>query len=175
MTSILVKNFTSPLPYASTEDERFIENRRVLKWIEDWEEEVSGRVDLNASERNKLIFSDKLLFDLKSMIIGFEQICLISFQLNPGCIIKSMFVNSDLVENIFCQVRGGNGQNSNPTYCQYGPTINTILLGQACSTSKSNTGKTSSFSFLSQKGSSIETEVFYNFGTSYLAKILTLN
>jgi len=101
MTSILVKNFTSPLPYASTEDERFIENRRVLKWIEDWEVEVSGRVDLNASERNKLIFSDKLLFDLKSMIIGFEQICLISFQLNPGCTIKSMFVNSDLVENIF--------------------------------------------------------------------------
>ena len=93
MTSILVKNFTSPLPYASTEDERFIENRRVLNWIEDWEIEVSGRVDLNASDRNKLIFSDKLLFDLKSMIIGFEQICRISFQLNPGCIIKSMFVN----------------------------------------------------------------------------------
>lgn len=93
MTSILVKNFTSSLPYASTEDERFIENRRVLKWLEDWEVEVSGRVDLNASERNKLIFSDKLLFDLKSMIIGFEQICHISFQLNPGCIVKSMFVN----------------------------------------------------------------------------------
>ena len=151
MTSILVKNFTSPLPYASTEDERFIENRRVLNWIEDWEIEVSGRVDLNASDRNKLIFSDKLLFDLKSMIIGFEQICSISFQLNPGCIIKSMFVNSDLVENIFCQVRGGNGQNNNPTYSQDGPTINSILLGQTCSTSKSNTGKTSSFSFSKPK------------------------
>ena len=29
----------------------------------------------------------------RKMIIGFEQICSISFQLNPGCIIKSMFVN----------------------------------------------------------------------------------
>ena len=153
MTSILLKNFTSPLPYASTEDERFTENRKVLNWIEDWEVEVSGRVDLNASDRNKLIFSVKLLFDLKSMIVGFEQICTISFQLNPGFIIKSIFVNSDLVENIFCQIRGGNGQNNNPTYCQYGPTINSILLRQtcACSTSKSITGKTSSFSFSNPK------------------------
>ena len=151
MTSILVKNFTSPLPYTSIKDARFVENRRVLNWIEDWEVEVSGRVDLNASDRNKLIFSDKLLFDLKSMIIGFQQICSISFELNPGSIIKSMFVNSDLVENIFCQVRGGNGQNSNPTYCQYGPTINSILLVQTCSTSKSNAGKTSSFSFSKPK------------------------
>lgn len=151
MTSIEVKNFTSPLPYASTEDDRFFENRRVLNWIEDWEVEISGRVDLNASDRNKLIFSDKLLFDLKSMIIGFEQICNISFHLNPGCISKSMYVNSDLVENIFCQVRGGNGQNNNPTYCQYGPTINSILLGQTCSTSKCNTVKNSSFSFSKPK------------------------
>ena len=70
MNSILLKTFTSPLPYASTEDERFTENRKVLNWIEDWEVEVSGRVDLNASDRNKLIFSVKLLFDLKSMIIA---------------------------------------------------------------------------------------------------------
>ena len=150
MTSILLKLYC-PLPYASTEDERFTENRKVLNWIEDWEVEVSGRVDLNASDRNKLIFSVKLLFDLKSMIIGFEQICTISFQLNPGFIIKSIFVNSDLVENIFCQIRGGNGQNNNSTYCQYGPTINSILFGQTCSTSKSITGKTSSFSFSNPK------------------------
>ena len=56
MTSVLVKKFISPLPYASFEDERFIESRRVLNWIEDWDVEVSGRVDQNASDGNKLIF-----------------------------------------------------------------------------------------------------------------------
>ena len=150
-----MKNFTSPLPFTSLDDEHFIQNKAVLTWMENWEDEVRQKEDLTTSETNKLLFSDRLQFDLKSMIIGFEQICSISFELNPGCVIKSMFFNSDLVENIFCEIRGGNGQNSNPTYCQYGPSMNSILLGQTTSTTKSNTGKTSTFSFSRPKKASI--------------------
>ena len=33
-TSTLVKNFTRPLPYTSLEDERFMQNKEVLRWLE---------------------------------------------------------------------------------------------------------------------------------------------
>ena len=146
-----------------------------MNWIEDWEVEVSGRVDLNASDRNKLIFSVKLLFDLKSMIIGFEQICNISFQLNPGCIIKSVFVNSDLVENIFCQIREAMGKITTlPTVNMDRPSTAFFWDRHALLPSLSLV-KLQAFHFLSQKGSSIETELRLRhiiFGNSFGRKFV---
>ena len=51
------------------------------------------------------------------------------------------------MENVFCQQRGRNGQNDNPTYVQYGPSINSILLGQTTTTKKGNTGKVDNYAF----------------------------
>lgn len=128
-------------------DGRLEENDRCLQWLQDWQEEVKQRTDISKSERNKLFLSEKTMFDVASCIIGFKHLCKISFQAHPGCNVSAHRVNSDLVENVFCQQRGSNGQNDNPTYAQYGPTMNSILLGQTTTSKKSNTGNVESYSF----------------------------
>lgn len=50
-------------------------------------------------------------------------------------------LNSDVIENIFCQQRTLlNGANTNPTYLGYCYSMNSVILGQATISRKSNTG-----------------------------------
>ena len=86
------------------------------------------------------------------MIIGFREVCRIAFARVPGSTISPSRTNSDLVKNIFCQERDHNGKNSNPTYAQYGPTMNSIILGQTTTTNCSNTGSVENLTFF-KKGS----------------------
>lgn len=59
--------------------------------------------------------------------------------LGKGNSITPAFFNSDLIENHFCQQRGVcNGQNTNPTIKQYGPSNNAIILGQCTVSAKRN-------------------------------------
>ena len=145
--SILVKNFNSHQPYTSMEDARFSESKKALEWIQNWQAEVLLQNHLSATERNKLFISTKTMFDISSTVLGFEEICRHTFQRHPGCCIYAYRMNSNLVENVFCKQRGRNGQNDNPTYSQYGPTMNGILLGQTSVAKKSNTGSIESLSF----------------------------
>jgi hypothetical protein len=77
--------------------------------------------------------------DVNSSISGFTSLCKLHVKngnsLNPG------FMNSDLVENFFCQQRGiRNGLNTNPTLAQYGPSNNAIILSQNSVSNKGNSG-----------------------------------
>lgn len=147
VTSTMVKNFTSGQPYTSIAYSRFDENEKCLGWLRKWRTQVSERNDLVSVERNKLFISTKTMFDISSTMIGFRELCKITFKKHPGCSIAVNRTNSNIVENVFCQQRGLNGQNDNPNYVQYGSTMNSILLGQASLTKKSNTGSVDSLSF----------------------------
>jgi hypothetical protein len=58
-------------------------------------------------------------------------------------IIPSM-INSDIVENHFCQQRSTfNGANSNPTALQYRSNLNSIIISQNLVSQKANAGKSS--------------------------------
>lgn len=140
-TSVLINNFNSHQAYTSMEDARFSENRNALEWIQNWQAMVSSQQHIRATERNKLFISVKTMFDISSTVLGFEAICRRTFQRHTGCCIYAYRMNSNLVENVFYQQRGRNGQNDNPTYSQYGPTMNSILLGQTSVTKKSNTSR----------------------------------
>ena len=170
-----MKNFTSTLPYTSLEDERFMQNKEVLRWSV----RKLGRGGALKNGPNQLrekqiafirqasiwseINDDWFRTDMQYFIWTESWLSMSVLSMSgcqclsmSGCLAVrslSMFLNSDLLENSFCQARGGNGQNSNPTYSQYGPTMNSILLGQTSSTTKSNTGETSSFSFSRPKKS----------------------
>ena len=111
---------------------------------------------LSKAERGKRLLSEKLRFDMSSMIIGFYEVCNIAFTRFPGSTISPSRTNSDLVENIFCQQRGRNGQNTNPTYSQYGPTMNGIILGQTTTTSRGNTGSVENLTFFKGKNLKIK-------------------
>ena len=99
-------------------DPRFYENDQVLEWLKAWRTSVSNRLDLKASDRNKLFLSDKTMSDVSSTIVGFREFCKQAFKNHPGCSVAAHRINNNIVENVFCQQRGLNGQNYNPTYGQ---------------------------------------------------------
>ena len=147
MTSKVANIFSDRRPVSSLDDHRLATNQQVLDYLNRWEKDAEAHSELRKSERAKRLLSDKLRFDLSSMIIGFHLVCKTAFERFPGSTISPFRTNSDLVENIFCQERGHNGQNSNPTYAQYGPTMNSIVLGQTTTTTSSNTGSVENLSF----------------------------
>ena len=147
MTSKIVNIFDDRRPVSSLDDHRLATNHEVLDYLNRWEKDAEAHTELSKAERAKRLLSDKLRFDLSSMIIGFREVCRIAFEHFPGSTMSPFRTNSDLVENIFCQERGHNGQNSNPTYAQYGPTMNSIVLGQTTTTTSSNTGSVENLCF----------------------------
>ena len=70
-----------------------------------------GKKSDECPEDNKT-FCSTTIYDIKSMIIGFKQLCELPIQGNK--------INTDVVENIFSQVRARNGQNDNPRLAEYG-------------------------------------------------------
>ena len=108
------------------DDSRFLENQSVLQWFTDWEHEVSSNDELSAPEKGRRLLSTKTRFDLKSMILGFQQYCFIILRLFPGAYIYSYHTSQDGLEQFFGQQRAQQGQNNNPTENQYG------MLTQHC-------------------------------------------
>ena len=152
MTSKLIDTFADTRPISSLGDHRLAMNHEILeyfqKWeMEKWEMDAESHQELSKADRARCLLSQKLRFDISSMIIGFQEVCKIALICFPGSTISPFRTNSDLVENVFCQERGNNGQNSNSTYAQYGPTMNSILLGQTTTTSCSNTGSLENLTF----------------------------
>ena len=57
------------------------------------------------------------------------------------CPIKPGFINSDIVDNFFCQQRGiHHGLSTNPSVSQYGPAVNSIIHGQKTVSRKPSAG-----------------------------------
>jgi len=128
-------------------DHRLALNQEIYTWLKKCEYDAASQQHLRKPEQAKRMMSAKLRFDLSSMLLGFNALCMITLARHPGGSIFPFRANSNIVENVFCQQRGHNGQNSNPTYSQYGPTMNSILLGQSTSTSRSNTGNVEALPF----------------------------
>ena len=75
--------------------------------------------------------------DVQSSIIGFLELCNYVIESHPGTSIVPAMVNSDAIENNFCQHRGKfNGLNTNPTALQYRRNINGVILGQSAISKK---------------------------------------
>ena len=99
-----------------------------------------------------MLFSVKTISDLYSMLYGFEAMCKLAFQeFKCSSYLLAWKFNTNLVENIFCQQRSYHGQNDNPRYSQYSSGMNSILLGQRSSTTKSNTANVESLPFYRPK------------------------
>jgi hypothetical protein len=84
-------------------DHHFDEIEMSLKWFQTWEEEVKLIEGMRATDRNKLFISNKTMFDVSSSVIGFTEFCKYSFQHHSCCNVYAHRLNSNIVENIFCQ------------------------------------------------------------------------
>ena len=77
--------------------------------------------------------------DIDSAIYGFIDI--VSVALSLGTALIPGYFNSDLIENLSCQMRClQNGANQNPTMSQIGPRVNSNLITGSIISMKGNTG-----------------------------------
>ena len=139
-TSVLVSVFRDQRPITEITDQRLENLVTVLQWFKTWESSV--KEDTRIKNKEKALISHQTRQDIASCINGFREYCShrLSGKFSANSINASRF-NSDVVENLFSQQRGlHNGCNTNPSYLEYSRTINTIILGQASVSAKSNTG-----------------------------------
>lgn len=115
----------------SVQDKRLVDMQKCLHFFKKWESQC---------QESKNFISDKLWFDLQSLILGFTA--MVSHKLSKfhEAIIRPAIVNQDACENHFSQLRGANAQNENPTYLLAQGTQNAVIFGQSIISKKSNTG-----------------------------------
>ena len=130
----MVELFSDKHAVFHVKDNRILKLQRALQYFRNWKLNVIT---------SKEFLSDKTWFDLQSMILGFISLVKSKLTRFPGSCIKPAIVNQDVVENHFCQLRGANGQNDNPTYQMVQGTQNSIIFGQTTISRKCNTGTTS--------------------------------
>ncbi|CAB3996459.1 Hypothetical predicted protein, partial [Paramuricea clavata] len=132
-TSVMVELFSDKYAIFHVKDNRILKLQRALQYFHNWK--------LNAIT-SKEFLSYKSWFDLQSMILGFISLVKSKLARFPGSCIKPAIVNQDVVQNHFCQLRGANGQNDNPTYQMVQGTQNSVIFGQTTISKKCNTGTT---------------------------------
>lgn len=112
----------------SLDDERLRDLQHVLAWFQEWREGIQKE-----SSPNSCLMSYQCMGDIESCIIGFLELCSVLLgRIDLDILITPALINSDIVENIFCQQRSTyNGANSNPNALQYQQTLNGVILGQS--------------------------------------------
>ncbi len=125
---------SSRRPIEHSFDEKISKCKEFMEYLREWKK--------NAAE-SKHFLSDQLWFDLRSMTYGLEQMVKIKVSRFPNAVIKPVIINQDVLENIFCQVRGFNAQNDHPNYALYMSTINTVNITQSSVSKKGNTSDSS--------------------------------
>ncbi|CAH1269079.1 HMCN1 [Branchiostoma lanceolatum] len=106
------------------DDPRLMRLDAALHWFLDWKQDVMDSVNLTSKERNKSYISEKLHFDLCSMVFGFKSYIHTMTSQFPGMGLVAGHTNQDALENMFGCIRASNGSNTNPTVLQYGPSVN---------------------------------------------------
>ena len=117
----MVELFSNKHAIYDVNDARLKDLETALRFFSDWKEQVT---------KGNQFFSEKLWFDLQSMIHGFTSIVKTKLLQFPGSTIKPAIANQDVVENHFSQLRSANGQSDNPIYQAVHGTQNSIIFGQ---------------------------------------------
>ncbi|KAK3086240.1 hypothetical protein FSP39_015651 [Pinctada imbricata] len=135
-TSEMVDIFMDSRPIISQCDQRLNKLQTILTFFHAWE---------NDPRLNKCnLITRETREDIDAALMGFLSLC--KRCVSEGHSLTPAYMNSDLVENHFCQQRGiCNGLNTNPTVQQYGPRNNAIILGQTTLSGKCNTGGKATF------------------------------
>ena len=134
----------SSLQTSRTLDLLLIANREVSTWFRNRESQAS-----TCGISKKRLFSSECREDIFSCIWGFGSFAMDQLTSYPNMSIYPSRINSDPVENHFCQKRRVyNGNMTNPIYATYQKSNNSIILGQTSVSKKSNAGeKTGAISF----------------------------
>jgi hypothetical protein len=139
-TALLISIFHDKRPITSMEDLRLNQLQDIYKWFCDWETKAKKPDNNNTS---KPLPSWECMEDVKSLLLGFHEVCRIHLENFPNSSIFPNRFNSDIVENHFNQERGvHNGNLTNPNYSSYCNTVGSIIMSQSVKSKgrKSNAG-----------------------------------
>ena len=109
--------------YRNTDDPRLAENEACLDFFRQWHSELQSNSSLSPKDRKRHFISDKLFFDLHSMVKGFQKYCENMLMKFPQAGVEAAWVNQDKSENLFGFIRSANGQNEMPNVLEYGELI----------------------------------------------------
>lgn len=108
--------------------------QKVLEFFHAWEEQHKS-----PQSTKKHLITRETRQDIDSSLYGFMELVRIASTLKVALV--PGYINSDTIENYFCQQRGlRNGFNQNPTLLQIGPATNANLITGSVISSKSNSG-----------------------------------
>ena len=138
-TSKLVAIMNDNRHVVSLTDGRLQALREVSEWFSTWQKEEKEK---KISSKNlSTLMSNETMEDIQFCCTSLLEI--IKRRVAAGEILLPSRMNSDVVENFFCQQRAKHhGACNNPTYLQYSKGVNTILLSSRSkgSAKKSNAG-----------------------------------
>ena len=105
-----------------------------LTFFHDWQKQFKCPKD-----QQKHLITKETRQDIDACIYGFVNLLKVAQKLQISLI--PGYINSDLIENWFCQHRGlRNGFNQNPTLCQIAGATNSNIITRSVVSSKGNTG-----------------------------------
>jgi len=126
-TSILASLFTDSRPIKEMSDSRL----KSLSECFNWEKQ-------QISDKNKRYKLMETREDLDFIYYGFMSLVEMCINEIKTEVVPSR-INSDIIENIFCQQRSlHHGATTNPNYNEYKTGVNIIILGQTTTSKKAN-------------------------------------
>lgn len=135
-TSILVSLFTDSRPIKEMSDSRLKLLSECFNWFKAWEKQQISDDDKN--KRYKSLMTMETREDLDFMYYGFMSLVEMCINEIKTEVVPSR-INSDIIENIFCQQRSlYHGATTNPNYNEYRTGVNSIILGQTTTSKKAN-------------------------------------
>ena len=138
-SSTMIDIFRDRRSINCNDDERILKLKEVQLWFLNWENKTDQNESMTKTAKSKCLMSRECMQDIQSTLLGFLEICFYVTQNHHGWSVIPAMINSDAIENQFCQHRGKfNGSNTNPTALQYRHNINSVILGQAAVSKKSN-------------------------------------
>ncbi|XP_052237193.1 uncharacterized protein LOC127848653 [Dreissena polymorpha] len=138
-TSKMVEIFRDKMPISNKSDKRLLKIKEVDVWFVQWENGILNDTDIAKNKKMKCLMSKQCMEDIHSCLQGFLELTDNVFALKTNIPITPAMINSDVIENVFCQQRATyNGANANPSAYQYKHSINSILLGEQKISKKAN-------------------------------------
>ena len=142
-TSVLIDIFRDSKALHEETDSRIVELSSVLQFFKSWETWVLSQTHKTTKEKSQMLLTSQTMEDLYSCLIGFVELVKKVATEYPGSSVVPSNINSDAIENHFCQQRClCHGANTNPTYSQYAKAQNSIILLQPAVSKKGNASAT---------------------------------
>ena len=128
-TSILMNVFSDSRPITTITDAKLDELSAVHTWFKTWETSVTDSLFSKLEITNKLL-TRECREDISSLIQGFHEICKKRFCDDKVFAIVPFRMNSDPIENLFCQQRATyHSSSDNPNVYAYESGLSSVILG----------------------------------------------